>query len=94
MLEATQKPCAAHTGGKGKSWADVATTEARQAGLPQAPYPARHTVRVQLAQAKGLANEEILKEVKKTITSATAIRVLYSSDIDVTLPDEATKDRA
>jgi hypothetical protein len=46
MLEATQKPCAAHTGGKGKSWADVATTGARQAGLPQAPYLARYTVRV------------------------------------------------
>jgi hypothetical protein len=72
----------------------VATTGARQAGLPQAPYPARHTVRVQLAQAKGLANEEILKEVKKIITSATAIRVLHSGDIDVTLPDEAIKDRA
>ena len=93
MLEAAQ-PHAARIGGKGKSWADVAITGARQAGVPQALYPARHTVRVQLAQAKGLANEEILKEVKKTITGATAIRVLHSGDIDVTLPDEATKDRA
>ena len=93
MLEVAQ-PHAARIGGKGKSWADVAITGARQAGVPQALYPARHTVRVQLAQAKGLANEEILKEVKKTITGATAIRVLYSGDIDVILSDDAIKDRA
>ena len=32
--------------------------------------------------------------MKKTITGATAIRVLYSGDIDVILPDEAIEDRA
>jgi hypothetical protein len=39
-------------------------------------------------------NEEILKEVKKTILGAAAIRVLYSGDIDVIMLDEAFKDRA
>ena len=39
-------------------------------------------------------NEEILKEVKKTILKAAIIRVLYNGDIDVTVPDEASKDRA
>src|SRR5277367_4813399 len=47
-----------------------------------------------MTQAKGLNNKEILKEVKKTISGAAAIRVLHSGDIDVTVPDEATRDRA
>jgi hypothetical protein len=51
-------------------------------------------VRVQLTQAEGIDNEEILKEVKKTILKTTIIRVLYSGDINVTMPDEAFKDKA
>ena len=39
-------------------------------------------------------NQEILKEVKRTILGAAAIRKLYSGDIDVIVPDVATKDRA
>jgi hypothetical protein len=39
-------------------------------------------------------NEEILKEVKKIILGVAAIRVLYSGDIDVIMPDKAFKDRA
>jgi hypothetical protein len=66
----------------------------QQAGGPNAILPARQTVRVQLGQAKGMSNEGILKKVKKTISEAAAIRVLYSGDIDVTMPDEAFKDRA
>jgi hypothetical protein len=66
----------------------------RQAGAPEAPQPAKHTVRVQMAQAKGMANEEILREVKKTISGAAAIHILRSGDIDVTVPDEASKDQA
>jgi hypothetical protein len=38
---------------------------------------------MQLAQTKGMNNEEILKEVKKIISGAAAIRVLYSGNIDV-----------
>jgi hypothetical protein len=79
---------------RGTSWARVAATGMRQAGEPHAILPSRHTVRVQLAQAKGMNNEEILKEVKKTISGAAAICVLRSGDIDVIMPDEASKDRA
>jgi hypothetical protein len=39
-------------------------------------------------------NKEILKEVKKIISKAAAIRVLYSGDIDVIMPDKAFKDKA
>jgi uncharacterized protein YeeX (DUF496 family) len=39
-------------------------------------------------------NEEILKEVKKTILRAAAIRVFYSGDIDIIMLDKAFKDRA
>jgi hypothetical protein len=46
-----------------------------------------------MTQAKGKSNEEILKEIKKTITGAAMIRVLYSGDIDMTVPDETAKDR-
>ncbi len=66
----------------------------RQACVPHAVPVTRHTVRVQIPQAKGLPNAEILKEVKKTIAGAAAIRVLKSGDIDVAVPDEATRDRA
>lgn len=75
------------------TWASVAAG-IRQAGAPETPQPTRHTVRVQMAQAKDMANEEILREVKKTISGAAAIRILKSGDIDVTVPDEASKDRA
>ena len=40
-----------------------------------------------------MSNEEILKEVKKIISETAIIRVLYNGDIDVTVPDEASKDR-
>jgi hypothetical protein len=39
-------------------------------------------------------NEEILKEVKKIILEATAIRILHSGDIDIIISNKASKDRA
>jgi hypothetical protein len=39
-------------------------------------------------------NEEILKEVKKRISGAAAIRVLQSGDIDIIIPDKASKNKA
>ena len=62
-------------GVQGSSWAAVAAVGKLQAGPPQAPIQARHIVRVQMAQAKGKSSEEILKEIRKTITGAAAIRV-------------------
>ena len=47
-----------------------------------------------MAKADEMSNQEILKEVKKTIPGAAAVRKLHSGDIDVTVPDVATKDRA
>ena len=47
-----------------------------------------------MTQAKGLINEEILREIRKIISEAAAIRTLRSGDIEVTVPDEASKDRA
>jgi hypothetical protein len=79
---------------QGATWAKVAATGMRQAGEPHAILPIRHTVRVQLAQAKGMNNEEILREVKKIISGAVTIRVLHSGDIDIIISDEASKNRA
>ena len=48
----------------------------REACEPNALGPIRHSVRVTMPQAKGLTNQEILREVKKIVTGAVAIRVL------------------
>ena len=47
--------------------------EMQTAGILPATSTARHTVRVQVPQAKGLLNEEILREIKKIISEAAAI---------------------
>ena len=39
-------------------------------------------------------NEEILKEVKKIILEATAIRILHSGDIDIIISNKVFKDKA
>jgi hypothetical protein len=51
-------------------------------------------VRVQLAQAAGLNNEGILKELKRIILSAVNIRVYKSRDINIIISDETIKKRA
>ena len=76
------------------TWAEIAAGGVRQTGEPKATSLNRHTVRITMAKAEGMDNQEILKEVKKTIPGAAAIRKLHSGDIDVTVPDVATKDRA
>jgi hypothetical protein len=72
----------------------VAAIGIRQVDGPNAILPARYTVRVQLGQAKEMSNKGILKKVKKIILETTTIYILYSDDIDVTILDEAFKDRA
>ena len=54
----------------------------------------RYTVRASIPKIKEKTNEEILKEVKKTIPGAATVRVLRSGDVDITVPNETTKDRA
>jgi hypothetical protein len=89
----TSKPPSVRAPAGTGTWADLAAGRTDTASGTHA-MPTRHTVRVTLAGAQGLSNQEILKEVKKTITGAAAIRVLGSGDIDVAVPDEATRDRA
>ncbi len=76
-----------------QTWANIASST-RQAGGPQGLLPTRHTIRVQAPAVTGLENTEILREIKKTVSNAIAVRVLRSGDIDVTMPDELSKDRA
>jgi hypothetical protein len=84
---------------KNATWADIVASNTRhiQANHAYGSHVTinnkRHTVRIQLAQAKGLESEQLLQEVKKTIPGAAAVRILRSGDIDVTVPDEATKDK-
>lgn len=81
------------------TWATVAANGMRIAPETQATHNSlntkpRHTVRVSIPTAKDKSNEDILGEVKKTISAAVAVRVLHSGDVDVVVPDEAAKDRA
>jgi hypothetical protein len=40
-----------------------------------------------------MSNEEIFKKIKKTILKTAMIHVLHNGDINVTVPDEAFKDK-
>ena len=74
------------------TWASVAAG-VRQAGALKAPQSTRHTIRIQITQAKDIANEEILREIKKTISGVAAIYILKNGDIDITISDKASKNR-
>ena len=76
------------------TWAQVAASSTRSSSDSLASRLALPTVRVHMDKARGMENEDILKEVKKTIPGAAAIRLLRSGDIDVTVPTEAARDRA
>ncbi len=47
-----------------------------------------------MPRVKGIEPGEVLKEIKKIIPGAVAVRMLYSGDIDVTLLDEVLRDKA
>jgi hypothetical protein len=79
---------------QGTTWARMAAIGIRQAGEPHAILSTRYTVRIQLAQTKGIDNEEILKNIKRIISRTATIRVLYSSDIDIIILDKVFKNRA
>lgn len=78
----------------GATYASVAASTVRSASETASVCQPGYTVRVQLQGAKDLPPEEILREVKKTISGAAAIRVLRSGDVDVTVASEEIKDRA
>jgi hypothetical protein len=93
LLKGTGLPTHAERALGPQTWANVASSP-RQAGGQQGLLPTRHTIRVQAPAVTGLENAEILREIKKTVSNAIAVRVLQSGDIDVTMPDELSKDRA
>ena len=49
--------------------------------------PVRATVRVHTPEVVGMDPERILTSIKVHIPKAVAVRVLYSSDIEVILPN-------
>ena len=57
------------------------------------PSLQRAAVRVRIKETKDKDAKDILIEAKKCIQGAYAIRKLRSGDIDVIVPDQATKDR-
>lgn len=72
------------------TWAEVARG-VRGAGGAQTNN--QFSVRVQAPRVKDLSGPEALKEVKKGVPSAIAIRKLKSGDIDVYVPSEAARDK-
>ena len=54
--------------------------------------PERTAIRIRLEGGKDKSPNEILTEAKKVILGAYAVRLLKSRDIDVMVPDQATKD--
>jgi len=49
--------------------------------------PVRAIVRVRILEVAGAELEQILTSIKAHILRAVAVRVLYSGDIEVTLPN-------
>lgn len=83
---------------KGNTTPALPTTWAAVAAAPRdtrtLPTPNRYTVRVQAPEMKELDAPEALKEVKKVISGAIAVRKLRSGDIDVYVPNETARERA
>jgi len=75
---------------KPQTWAGVAAQGIRQ--LVE-PLTQRTAVRVRLPDAQGKSPTEILATVKPLIAGAYAVRQLRSGDIEVSVPDQHTKDR-
>jgi hypothetical protein len=75
----------------GQTWAKVAAQATHTATASVAPQ--RTAIRIRLEGGKDKSAGEILTEAKKVIPGAYAVRPLQSGDIDVLVPDQATKDR-
>jgi hypothetical protein len=73
------------------SRAKVAAQQATR--MVNASTPQRATVRIRMEGTKVKSAGEILAEAKKVISGAYAVRPLHSGDIDIVVPDQATKDR-
>ena len=55
--------------------------------------PEHAAIRIRLEGGKDKSLNEILTEAKKVIPGVYAVRPLKSGDIDIMVPDQATKDR-
>jgi hypothetical protein len=74
----------------GQTWAKVAAQATHTATASVALQ--RTAIRIRLEGGKDKSAGEILTEAKKVIPGAYAVRLLQSRDIDVLVPDQATKD--
>jgi len=72
------------------TWAGVAAQGVRQ--LVE-PLSQRTAVRVRLPDTQGKSSTELLATVKPLIAGAYAVKQLRSGDIEVSVPDQRTKDR-
>jgi hypothetical protein len=81
--------------GKLNTWAKIAAQGPAAARRPIAGgVPLRASVRIRMTGAKEMGHEEVLKEAKKYIPGAYAMKQLRSGDIDIMVPDQAAKDAA
>jgi hypothetical protein len=81
-------------GARGSTWAHVAAySPAARRPIATNASSRRTTIRIRMEGAKDRSPNEILTEAKKHLTDALAVRPLRSGDIDVIVPDQATKDR-
>ena len=85
-----QSQVSSSNGSSGPSWAAVAAKAAR---IEAAPIAQRLAVRVRMADTEGKSNAELLSAAKIAIPGAYAIKAMRSGDIEVMVPDQATKDR-
>jgi hypothetical protein len=53
----------------------------------------RVTVRVRMEDSQGKTAAELLQDAKQAFPTAYAVRPLASGDLDILVPDQATKDR-
>src|SRR5438045_3648270 len=74
----------------GQTWAKVATQQAT-CMVATSAAPECATIRIQLEGGKDKSPNEILTEAKKVIPGVYAVCPLKSGDIDVMVPDQATK---
>jgi hypothetical protein len=61
--------------------------------IPAGTAPERAAIRIRLEGSKDKSPKELLTEAKKAIPGAYTVYPLKSRDVDIIVPDQATKDR-
>ena len=88
----TEKGAGSQTPVPAPSWAAIAAQSTRDARVPHVTQ--RPTVRAKIPEATKMTTEEVLREAKKVIPSAVAVRMLRSGDVDITVPNEEARLKA